>query len=316
MNFLCSPANARRWGDGLPAFAKRVCAFLLVCALSNASAAPVAKTDAQDAVIDEIARTGIVKIGYLADNSPFSFPKGGSVTGFSIDLCSKVTEQIRKSLKLKQLATKYIEVQSDERIPKLKSHQIHMECGASTNTIQRQRDVAFSYTMFVSSVRMMSRTAENIVDYRDLAGKRIAVLNASTAQQAVTLRLKTIDVRAQIIEVQSDSAAVALLENHKADVYVNDEVFLFALRSGMKEPGSWAITGRPLTVEPYAIMLPKDAPQLMSLVDETMGALFRSGEFASIYDHWFTSSDMHMPIGQMLKESIKYPNKSGMPEAW
>lgn len=293
----------------------RLCLGLGACLVAGASAA--ADSVGPDPVLQEIRESGVVKIGYLADNNPFSFPKGpSSVAGFSIDICSKVVEQLQRTLQLKRLDQKYVEVQSDERIPKLKAHDIHMECGASTNTTSRQRDVAFSYTMFVSSVRMMARKGDGIVDYRELAAKKVAVLKGSTAEQAITLRLRNLGIQAKIIQVASDSAAVDLLEAGKADVYVNDEVFLFSLMAGMKQPDAWVIAGAPLTVEPYAIMLPKDAPRLVTIVDSTMAGLFRSGEFAQIYDHWFLHSNMRMPMGQLLKESVKFPNKTGMPETW
>ena len=168
----------------------RLCLGLGACLVAGASAA--ADSVGPDPVLQEIRESGVVKIGYLADNNPFSFPKGpSSVAGFSIDICSKVVEQLQRTLQLKRLDQKYVEVQSDERIPKLKAHDIHMECGASTNTTSRQRDVAFSYTMFVSSVRMMARKGDGIVDYRELAAKKVAVLKGSTAEQAITLAFAT-----------------------------------------------------------------------------------------------------------------------------
>lgn len=303
------------WNGGQQCrFAKVVFALVAAIAASVGWATEGSKTDS---VLQEIRSSGVVKIGYMADNSPFSFPKDtASVAGFSIDICSRVVEQIRRTLQLKQLEQKYIEVQADERIPKLKSHAIHMECGASTNTVQRQREVAFSYTMFVSSVRMMVRRTDGISDYRDLAGKRVAALKASTAQQAVALRLRNLGIQAKIIEVPSDSAAVELLEAGKADVYANDEIFLFTLTAGMRQPGNWVIAGDRLTVEPYAIMLPKDAPGLVGVVDTTMAELFRSGEFVEIYDRWFQQSTLKLPMGHLLRESIRFPNKVGMPETW
>jgi glutamate/aspartate transport system substrate-binding protein len=73
------------------------------------------------------------------------------------------------------------------------------------------------------------------------------------------------------------------------------------------------VSGKFLTVEPYAFMLPKDDKAFREIVDKTMLGLMQSGEFVVIYKKWFDNDRMRVPMNIYMKENIRFPSRYGVP---
>ena len=286
-----------------------------VFALSALIFAGTSQAQAPDPVLDRIKSTGVLRIGYNPSNKPFAFTApDGQPIGYSIDLCKRIAERLGPALGLAQpVKVQYTVLKSSERIPLLVDGSIDMECGASTNTLERQKSVNFSLTFFTAAGRMLIAKDKGITDYRGLSkAVRVAVVKGTTGQATLPARLSSLGATADIIEVASEADAENMLKEGKADAYVTDDVLLYAVRGKMPKPDQWEVVGKNLSIEPYGMMLPKGAKSFESLVDAALREIFSSGAILALYDKWFQTKEFEMPLNFMTREAFKWPNKTGV----
>jgi glutamate/aspartate transport system substrate-binding protein len=259
-----------------------------------------------------IARTGVVRIGYIPTPGTFAFQDAtGETRGYSIELCMKVLANIRQALRRPDLRAQFRPLAPADRIPLLKSGAIDMDCGGNTNTVVRQRDVDFSYTFFTTGVRFLVKRPFEVAGTSSLWKKTVAVTNGTTAQD-VLMRLK-LEQDIQVISVASDAEGVRLVETANADAFAQDDVLLYGLLASSPIKDQLAVSGAFMTVEPYAFMLPKHDAALRSLVDKTLAGLMQSGEIVSIYRKWFDSDRLRIPMNVYMQENLRFPNRYGVP---
>lgn len=259
-----------------------------------------------------MVRSGTVNVGYIPTPGTFAFrDAGGNTVGYSIDVCMKVVEGLRKAVGRPDLRVDFRPLEAAQRIPLLKAGSIDIECGGNTNTVGRQRDVDFSHTLFTTGVRFLARQSVQLDGVSSLWRRRIAVSNGTTAQE--TIQRAQREQALQVVVVATDAEGVHLVEEGKVDAFAQDDVLLYALVAASPMKDSLHVTGRHLTVEPYAFMLPKDDAPLREVVDRTVLALMHSGELAVLYRKWFDTDALRIPMSTHMRENIRYPNKYGIP---
>ncbi|CAN7427787.1 amino acid ABC transporter substrate-binding protein [Acidovorax sp. LjRoot117] len=292
--------------------APRACllALTLLCAAAAASAQTPARGGAS--ALERIARGGVVHVGYIPTPGTFAFrDAAGDTVGYSIDVCQRVVQNLRKVLAQPALRVEFRPLEAAQRIPLLKAGSIDIECGGNTNTVGRQKDVDFSHTLFTTGVRFLARQAALIDGVPSLWRRRIAVSNGTTAQE--TMARVQREQELQVVVVATDAEGVRLVEEGTVDAFAQDDILLYALLATSPKKGDLHVTGRHLTVEPYAFMLPKDDAPLREVVDRTVLALMHSGELAALYRKWFDTEALRIPMSAHMRENIRYPNKYGIP---
>ena len=266
---------------------------------------PVAKID----TLRRIRENGTLLIGVRETSVPFSYLDAQKQPlGYSVDLCLRVADAIKSELKLPRLDVKFVPVSSSNRIPALIEGRIDLECGSTTNTRDRQKQVAFAYTTFVAGIKMLARKSANLHSVEDLRGKNVVVTKGTTSE---TIMKKMNDERLlkiNIIESKDHGESFKAVEDGSAIAFPMDDVLLYGLISKSRKPDDFAVVGRYLSVEPYAIMMRKDEPQFEKIVNRALIDLFQSGEIRRIYAKWFNTKDLVVPLNQYLKEAFLAPN--------
>lgn len=270
-----------------------------------APAAPVGKID----TLRRIRDTGTILVGVRETSVPFSFIDAQKQPqGYSVDLCLRVADVIKSELKLPRLDIKFVPVTSSNRIQALLDGKIDLECGSTTNTRDRQKQVAFAYTTYVAGIKMLAKKSANVNSVDDLRGKSVVVTKGTTSEKM----LKTLNderlLKISIIESPDHGESFKAVEDGKAIAFPMDDVLLYGLISKSKKPDDFAVVGRYLSVEPYAIMMRRDEPQFEKLVNRALIDLFQSGEIRRIYAKWFNTKDLVVPLSQILKEAFSVPN--------
>lgn len=277
--------------------------------------APAPATAAADKPADKIDTlkrirdTGAITLGVRETSVPFSFLDAQKQPqGYSVDLCLRVAEAVKAELKLPKLEVKYLPVTSANRIPMLVDGKIDLECGSTTNTRDRQKQVAFAYTTFVAGIKMLAKKSSNINSVEDLRGKNVVVTVGTTSEKI----LKTMNgeriLKINIIESKDHGESFKAVDDGSAVAFPMDDVLLYGLISKSKKPDDFAVVGRYLSVEPYAIMMRRDEPQFERIVNRALIDLFQSGEIRRIYAKWFNTRDLTVPLNQYLKEAFAAPN--------
>jgi glutamate/aspartate transport system substrate-binding protein len=274
------------------------------------AAAPSAPGTAEKIdTLKRIRETGTILIGVREASVPFSFfDAQKQPQGYSVDLCLKVADAIKSELKLPRLEIKFVPVSSANRIPALLDNKIDLECGSTTNTRDRQKQVAFAYTTFVAGIKMLAKTSSNTTSIEDLRGKTVVVTKGTTSEKMMKQLNDERGLKLNIIEMTDHNDSFKAVAEGTAVAFPMDDVLLYGLVSKSAKPDDFAVVGKYLSVEPYAIMMRKDEPQLERVVNRALTDLFQSGEIRRIYAKWFATKDLTVPLNSLLKEAFSAPN--------
>lgn len=269
---------------------------------------------AQTDTLKKIKDSGAITIGVRDASGAMSFTLGpGKFAGFHVDVCERVLADIRKAINRDKIDVNYQLVTPQNRIPLVQNGTVDLECGTTTNNAARQKDVAFAPTLYVESIRIAVRSTSGITSAAQLVGKTVAATTGSTSVQAVR-KLKRDGGDFAELMAKDNSEGFLLLETGRADAFTADGQILATLISKSKEPAQFKMLDQALSVEPIAIMFRKDDPAFKKVVDDSIGAMAKSGEVARLYDKWFMqpippgNSVVGLPANSLTKAAWASPN--------
>lgn len=242
-------------------------------------------------ILKKIRETGTITMGVREASGAMSYSLGdGQYAGFHHDVCKRVLADIQKQAGLKKLDIKYQLVTAQNRIPLVQNGTVDIECGTTTNNATRQKDVAFAPTLYIEEVRIAVKSSSGITSIAQLANKSVSTTSGATSVQLLRKHERTSGIDFRELFGKDNSEGFLLLESGRADAFVADGQILATLISQSKQPGNYRILNEVLSVEPIAIMLPKDDPLFKQAVDASIRALAKSGEVAALYDKWFVQA--------------------------
>jgi len=210
-------------------------------------------------------------------------------TGYTIDICKAVVTSLEKRLNIAGLKVQWVPVTAQSRFEAVASGKADLECGSSTITLSRMKQVDFSSIVFVESTGLAVKTASGITSLKDMVGKKIAVIAGTTNEKVVAARSDQLQLNATIVRVKDRDEAVAALESGTADAFANDKLLLIGTR--FKDPQALRMLPDDLSIESYAIVLPRGDWELRLAVNTALAQIYRSGEVMTIFNKWFS------PIG-------------------
>ncbi|MCA3186366.1 MULTISPECIES: amino acid ABC transporter substrate-binding protein [unclassified Cupriavidus] len=256
-----------------------------------AAIVPAVHAQTQTPVLDKIRQTGTITLGYRESALPFSFADdSGKPAGYAVDLCLRVAEATKQKLGLKDLKVRWLPLTPQNRVPAMVNGLADLDCAPNTNTLERQKQVAFSVSHYVSTVRMLVRADSGIKSFADLRGKTVVTSAGSTGDRHVR-RLKG-EYGFHDVYAKDHGESFLLLETGRAQAFVMDDVLLAGLRAKSKDPSQYVIVGPALSVEQNALMMSKADPEWKQLVDQTLAKTFASPDAAALQKRWF-----QQPIG-------------------
>ena len=243
-----------------------VIALLLAPALASAQSL--------DGHLKKIKETKTVAIAYRSDATPFSFvDQSKEPTGYSIDLCRRVVSAIAQQIGAEGVQIKWVPVSVQTRLEAIEKGQADMECGSTTVTLSRLKQVNFSSFIFVDGTGLSSE-------------------NVSTAQELA--RLAVAAYRQALIRVYTtDSAHTVELANGRQLHYSNSNRLVknAGWEIGLSKTGFINEAGRCLVMQ--AKIATK--PVIIVLLD-SWGKLTRVGD-ANRIKKWIESHSSRRPAG-------------------
>ena len=294
-----------------PALIKLVAA----CALALASGAAGAQVDLPapepfTGTLQKARASGAVTIAYRESSIPFSYlSTRGEPIGYSIELCRKLVEAIGDAVG-RELAIKWLPVTSESRIDAIVSGRADLECGSTTNNLERQKLVGFSPTIFVSGTKLMVKSGSPIKSFRDLAGKTVAVTAGTTNEKTMRELAVKFKLDYRLLVLRDHAESFAQVAGGKADAFATDDVLLYGLIAQNKAQGKYQVVGEFLSYDPYGIMYRKGDLQIGRLINTTFHDLAEDGEVARQYKRWFlqrlpSGSSIDLPMSPQLETLIR-----------
>lgn len=277
----------------------------------------------ESGTLKKIKDSGAITLGVRDSSIPFSYlDDKQSYQGYSIDLCMKAVTAIQKHLGLTQLNVKMNPVTSATRIPLMANGTIDLECGSTTNNIERQKQVAFAPTTFVSGNRLLAKKSANITKLDDMKGKSLVSTAGTTSMKQITTLNTEKNLGLNILSGKDHAESFLMVETGRAVAFLMDDILLASLAASSKNPNDYSITKDALELEPYGIMMRRDDPAFKKVVDQAIVGVFKSGDINKIYAKWFLSPippkgvNLNWPMSEQLKKIIANPTDSGDPAAY
>jgi glutamate/aspartate transport system substrate-binding protein len=290
-------------------------------ALALAALAALAGTaQAQETgTLKKIKDSGVIALGHRESSIPFSYyDEKQNVVGYSQEIALKVVDAVKQELKMPDLKVKLIPITSQNRIPLVQNGTIDIECGSTTNNLERQKQAAFSDTIFVIGTRLMTKKDSGIKDFADLKGKTVVTTAGTTSERLLRKMNQDQKMGMNIISAKDHGESFLTLSTGRAVAFMMDDALLAGERAKSNNPGDFVIVGTPQSHEAYGCMMRKDDPAFKKVVDAAIAKVETSGEAAQIYKKWFESPippkglNLNFPLSDDMKALYKNPNDKAM----
>jgi glutamate/aspartate transport system substrate-binding protein len=243
---------------------------------------------AADGALRKIRDSKTITVAYRTDALPFSFNDDkNQPAGYTIDICKRVVASIEQQLKIQGLKVTWMPATSQNRFDLIAKKQADMECGASTATLSRMEIVDFSNYIFVDSTGVLVRNESGVKTFTDLGGKKIAAIAGTTNERALNAALKARLVSATVVTVKSRDEGLEALEKGTVDAFASDKILIAGLSVKVRDATKYTMLTDDLSVEPYAIMLPRGDASLRLAVNRGLAQVYRTPEIVDIFNRWF-----------------------------
>lgn len=261
--------------------------------------------------LKKIKSTGTITLGYRESSLPFSYlNRRQQPIGYSVDLCREVVEEAAVELDGMEIKTALLPVTPGDRLEKVKSGEIDLECGSTTNNVQRQKEVAFSPIFFVAGTKLMVPKSSAIRSYRDLAGKT-AVVTAGTTNEAALRTLsdkQKLDIR--IITARDHTQSLQMLVDGQAAAFATDDVLLYGFIATNNAASNMMVVGEYLSYDPYGLVFRREDPAFAAVVERAFTRMASERRLVELYNKWFlrrlpTGETLNLPMSPQLEEIFR-----------
>jgi ABC-type amino acid transport substrate-binding protein len=267
--------------------------LLPAIALAQAASAPL------EGRLKKIKESQSIAVAYRTDAAPFSFEDNKQAVGYTVDLCRRVVGALEQQLGVKELKVRWVPVTVQNRFDTIAKGQADLECGASTVTLGRMKEVDFSSFTFVDGTGILVKASLSAKGIGDLGGKKIGVIAGTSNERALNEALKSRVINATVVPVKTRDDGLAQLESGAIDAFASDRVLLIGLASKAADQKSLALLTDALSFEPYAIALPRGDWQMRLAVNTALAHIYRSSAIGEIYGRWFGAFGRPGPVIEM-----------------
>ncbi|MFB9261791.1 transporter substrate-binding domain-containing protein [Bradyrhizobium erythrophlei] len=292
----------------------------LIClAFLAAMVSAAVQAQSPGGTLAKIKDTGEIRLGHRDVSVPFSYlDDQQKPVGFAMDLCARIVEAVKRELKLPSLETRLQPIQLSTQIPLIENGTIDIVCGPATNTLERQKVVAFSNTIFVSSIRAVVKKDAPIKSFEDLNDRPVSLTSGSTSIALLAARAKERNFQTRNILTPDHAASFLAMTTGRSDAFVMDDILLAGLIANSADPANWRIIDDSLRTEPYGLIIRKGDPEFKALIDRTLDGLMKGSQFAELYAKWFMNPipprnvNLNFPMTAPLKDAVANPNDKGV----
>ena len=294
--------------------------FGLALAALVLTAGPLAAQELKG-TLKKVKDTGSITIGHRDASIPFSYyDDKQQPVGFAMDICARIVDAVKAELKLPKLEVKYQLVTSANRIPLMANGTIDLECGSTTNNAERQKQVSFTNTHFLTASRFVSKKANKLDKIDDLKGKTVVSTSGTTNIKQLNDVNNERKLGINVVPANGHAEAFLMVETDRAVAFVMDDILLASLVASSKTPDAYVISSDAFSLpEPYGIMVRKDDAAFKKVVDAAMVGTYKSGAINGIYQKWFQKPippkniNLNVPMSAQFKKVVSNPTDSGDP---
>ncbi len=280
-----------------------------VAAVAVLATAPALAQDLTG-TLKKIKDSGTITIGHRETSIPFSYlDDKQQPIGYSMDICAAVVEEVKKELGLATLAVKYNPVTPQTRIPLMANGTIDIECGSTTNTLTRQKQVGFAPVTFITGTKLLVKKSAKVKSYKDLKNKTVVVTQGTTNERIIKALSDKDNLNIKFLNAKDHGESFLTVESGRAVAFSMDDILLYGLIAKAKSPKDFEVVGDYLSYDPYGMMYRKGDEDFGLVIRRSIAKLMASGDINKIYNKWFleklpSGETMGVPMSPLLKAAI------------
>ena len=238
--------------------------------------------------LDQIKKSGELRVGYRTDAPPLSFnDASGQAAGYSVELCKRIAAAIKDHLKLKELKTTLVPLTSEDRIDAIINNRADIECGATTITLSRAEKVDFTLMTFVTGGGFLTLANSGVESLGNLAGKSVAVVTGTTSQTSLQKYLQKNLIDAKVVVVADRSEGMKQLQARKVDAFASDQIVLIGEILSAADPKAYSLGTDLFSFEPYGLVVRRNDADFRLVANRAIAQLYRSGQIEELFNRWF-----------------------------
>ncbi|MDE5441734.1 transporter substrate-binding domain-containing protein [Bradyrhizobium sp. CSA207] len=279
---------------------------------------PAAQAASQ--TLDKIKEVGKVTFGYREASIPFAYLGADQKpTGLSLDLCSAVADKIKSVLKRSVLQIDYVPVNASNRIPLLQNGTIDVECGSTTNTAERQKQVSFSIATYVASPRWLVSASSRVTEPTGLDGQTVVITQGSLNFGLAKKILDDEKLSVTIVQAKDHAESLLMLGTGRAAAWFEDDILVAGLVANASDPEAFRMLAASYAPSYYGLMTRREDPEFKALVDAAIKEKMVSGGFDRLYVKWFESpippkgQNLQLPMSEAMKARVTSPSDALAP---
>ena len=279
---------------------------------------PAAQAASQ--TLDKIKEIGKIAFGYREASIPFAYLGADQMpTGLSLDLCAAVADKIKVALRRSALDIEYVPVNASNRIPLLQNGAIDVECGSTTNTAERQKQVSFSVATYVTSPRWLVSGSSRVTEPRDLDGQTVVITQGSLNFGVAKKVLDDQKLNVTIVQAKDHAESLLMLGTGRAAAWFEDDILVAGLVANATDRLAFRMLAATYAPSYYGLMIRREDPEFKALVDAAIKETMASGGFDRLYVKWFESpippkgQNLQLPMSEAMKARVASPSDALAP---
>ncbi|MDM0040699.1 transporter substrate-binding domain-containing protein [Variovorax sp. J22G21] len=268
--------------------------------------------------LKKLADTGTIALGVRENQVPFAYVDDNQkVIGFTVDICKALVDSLKADAGIKALQVELKPVTAQTRLALLGNGTIDLDCASVSNNAERQKQVSFSNTFFLTATAFAAKKSSNLKSIADLAGKTVVAVPGTNHMVILNEMNQKQNLNMRIVSAKDQPEAFLMLSTGRAAALVSDDVLLASVIASAKNPEDYLISPDILTPPaPYGLVMRRDDPQFKAAVDKALTAYLTSPAAKANYDKWFVHPipprglRMNFPMGAALKKAYAKPTDS------
>ena len=270
---------------------KKVFTFALAGALSismlagcgSSSNESTTSESKEDTSLTDVQAAGHFTLGLDADFAPMCFTDdNGEIVGFDIDLAKAVGEKMGVDVEVKP-------IDWDSKDMELSSGKIDVIWNGFSITDERRQEVLFSNPYLSTKQSIVVKKGSDITKKADLAGKKIALQDGSTSEDALKADTATYESVGDdnISRFKENSQVLMEVDSGRADAAVIDEVFVRYYLQKENLLDKYTVLEEGFDEEDYGVGGRNGDYALMEAINKALDECKADGTTSEISQKWF-----------------------------
>jgi ABC-type amino acid transport substrate-binding protein len=238
--------------------------------------------------LDQIRKSGEIRLGYRTDVPPLTFNDGsGQPAGYAVELCRNIAAAVKEHLNLSDLKVTFVPLKTAERMDAVADNKADIECGATTITLARQRNVDFTLMTFVTGGSLLTLAGSGIDAVAGLAGKSVSVVAGTTSESALREYLTKHLIDAKVVAVATREEGMKQLQAKQVAAFASDQIVLIGQLMQAPDRKAYSIARELFSYEPYGFVVRRNDADFRLVANRALAQIYRSGQIKDVYDRWF-----------------------------